>query len=353
MHLLAVLVPVVGLLGGVLLLLHGGCQITLRSKPQPLFASPTSGGVASSEKSSEDDDDFRSKRKMLWTLGGGIAITAVMTCTLLLITHDSWLQGAVAPIEHLLRSLKGWAFKVLVVAAMWCLGASSLKKPLQLSTRKYALLLLGVAAAALAWEFLRSWATLDLMAAILAIRQMVALQPRFSFVRLWASLMILAALYDAVQVFMSGNMQKAASTTLGSMDPSGHGKGLALPFLFVTPAHLSWNGPISNALGLGDVLISGILLVAAGRAGQRAGCRQMYRSALAGCAIGLLCASVAAIYFHSGQPATIYLVPAIGGMTIWTARRHGHWDELFKKQYRLDSPEPPGPREAGQLLPAE
>ena len=79
----------------------------------------------------------------------------------------------------------------------------------------------------------------------------------------------------------------------------------------------------------------------------------MYRSALAGCAIGLSCASFAAICFHSAQPATIYLVPAIGGMTMWTARRHGHWNELFKKQYSFTSPESPGPREAGQLLPAE
>lgn len=346
MHLLTVLIPMVGLLGGALLLLHGGCQIALWSKPQPLFPLPTQGNVASDE----DDDDFRSKRKMLWTLVGSIAITAFMTCTLMFITHDGWLQSAVAPIEHLLRALKDGGTKVLMVMVTWLLGASGLKKPLQLSARKHVLVLLGVAGAACAWGFFQSWVTLDLMGAIIAIRQMVVVQPRFSFVRLWATMMVLAVLYDAVQVFMSSNMEKAANTSLGSMDPHGGGSGLAFPFLLVTPAQLSWNGFISNELGLGDVLISGILLVAAGRASQRAGCRQMYRSAFAGCAIGLVCAFIAVVSFDSGQPALIYLVPAIGGMTMWTARRHGHWNELFKKQYSLDSSEPRGTE---QLLPAE
>jgi hypothetical protein len=46
-------------------------------------------------------------------------------------------------------------------------------------------------------------------------------------------------------------------------------------------------------------------------------------------AVGLATAIAVARYFHSAQPALLYLVPAVLGALAWHARREGLWPQVW------------------------
>ncbi len=178
------------------------------------------------------------------------------------------------------------------------------------------------------WFIVPSWFSANLVAfgILFFIVYNIELRMSFmtaSFMKMAIVLVALAFGYDFVQVFLSSSMEAAANLAIED----------SVPMLITIPASLSLHAPMAAGLGVGDIVFPALLVIMAGRISQRTNCRQIYRSAILGYALGLLAADAAIVLFNTGQPATIYLFPMIIGSVWLSARKHGVSYQLKQRQY--------------------
>jgi hypothetical protein len=307
-----------------LLVLHCGATLALRSTP---YSAPLPEGKTLDL--STEQDDIGSWRLVAQAILSGLLYLAVITSVLTLIAHPQWWSWPAS------QPRSGQSPNALPLVAVWLLGTlldrNVLRDRLKLGRKTQWVAAALLASCVLLWEHFQGWPLVDLVAALLALVTLLAMQFRQSFLRLSLVLTLLAGLYDAVQVYGTGNMVKAANLMSGLHTPSG--KPATLPLLIIVPSTWSWQSSPAGELGVGDVLVSGLLVIVAARLSRRTGQHWLYRAALVGFSLGLVTAWTVVFLTNSAQPATIYLVPAITGAVCWAARRTGTWSALKAKPY--------------------
>lgn len=170
-----------------------------------------------------------------------------------------------------------------------------------------------------AWFFYPGWLTTGVAAAILLADLLASIQPVMPFSHAAVIGLAFAVCYDTVQVYLTHRM--VAFGTAGASS--------SLPILFTVPAHLSLRAAPAAFVGLGDIAIPGVLVVMAGRIGQRVQRPAFYWAAITGYTAGMLAAMTAGIW-SAAVPATIFLIPGIVVAVLICARRTGTWAELSK-----------------------
>jgi presenilin-like A22 family membrane protease len=342
-----------GLLAAAVLLVYAGSRLALASTPESLFdlLNPQHD-----QPSDNDDNDLATKNHLVFTLIVGVVVAALLTLYLLASTADipiriswSWLVSRLVSLGSFLTGPLG-RVSIAVVAGIFIGGP--LRKPLRLNMWWTSAVMAVVAVIVATWLLQPNWLTVDLAAMVLVLNGFISLQPRISFLRMWLIGLMLAGLYDAVQVFLSHRMMEAARSSAGSLmpqaaasDPHAATGGMPMPFMLASPESWHLSAHAAGMLGLGDMLLPGLLVVMAGRISQRTGNRKVFRAAVWGYALGLATTIVVGVVFQAGQPATIYLVPAVGITTMVSVRRHGLWPELKRRAYKrtpppADEPEP-------------
>jgi presenilin-like A22 family membrane protease len=189
----------------------------------------------------------------------------------------------------------------------------------------------GLIALIIPWAVFNNWVTLDLLGLGLAFAFAATMQPRVSFLRLTIVLMILAFVYDFVQVFITGNMVKAAENMMSVMNAKEG--DLGIPFLLILPGEFSWYPASSGMLGLGDVVAALLIATAAQRVGKRTNSALPLAAVGIGFLVSVVLAYAAAKSFNSGQPALIYIVPICCGLVMLTAKLQGNFAELRRRAW--------------------
>jgi hypothetical protein len=197
-----------------------------------------------------------------------------------------------------------------------------------------------------AWAVAPSWLTYSLAAGFTAVAVITVVRPRASF---WAAAAVAGVLagWDYVQVSVTHATVRAvaAGDQFAGLAPSGGGHGIGIPGLIGIPAHAGMLGPYVVMLGVGDVVLPGMLIVIAGRAGRLAGTGSLYAAAVSGYGAGLAaCLTVAAVT-GIPFPAMVFLVPGIVIGVVLAARRAGVWPALASAG--LHRPAAPRQPEAG------
>lgn len=284
-------------------------------------------------KKAVDDikDDVGSRSKIAKALLIGIAISIGMSALLgflVWLLKAEWLSDVAKWFESGISPLLMVAlFAVwLVVGPMFSLvGCFS-----WLTKTRLALIVVVQLLVVALWLKFDGWLLYDVLAAIIAVTLIVQLQFRASFLRLSLVLLVAAFLYDAWQVYGTGNMTEYARAIMPVQEAVNQERVYGLPGLFVIPDGFDLNAKWVGMLGLGDVAVGGTMAVTALRVGRRVGTYAPFYTVIAAYAASLLCATFAIRLFHVAQPATIYIVPLCMGAVMLWALLSGHWAELKK-----------------------
>ena len=146
------------------------------------------------------------------------------------------------------------------------------------------------------WFVWPNWVTLDIAAVCMTIVFLV--NSKDVTVRSIAIISCIVMIYDVVSVFGTGVMQKVASGVLGSV-----------PMLFIVPKHFAWVSERAFALGLGDVVIPGIIIMIALREAKNYTNTKIGWMTILGYVVGCVLTFMVVVIFKTPQPATIYLIP--------------------------------------------
>jgi hypothetical protein len=187
------------------------------------------------------------------------------------------------------------------------------------------------ATAGAVWILAASWLTYSIAAAFMAIAIITIVRPRLSF-WLTATVMAVLAVWDFIQVSVTHATVRAvvaADPFISVATPSTHAAGV--PGLIGIAGQATLVSPYAVALGVGDVTLPGILIVIAGRAGQRAGTSRLYVAAVSGYAVGLAACLAVPASVSTALPALVFLIPGVIVAVALTARRAGAWSALASK----------------------
>lgn len=269
--------------------------------------------------------DVRSKRDLLIIMFLALGIVLALSTLLWVLAHAEYFAAILQPLVRLLENVGMNTVIAVIVAVILTAQALEFWSCFTWITpwRRAGMIAVFVGAY-VAWISIDSWITLDLLAALVCVSSILIFQPRISFLRVSLILFIAAFLYDAVQVYGTGNMEtvaQAVTPTLGAVE-----RELMLPMLFIIPRDLSFH--TFGLLGLGDVLVLGIMAIAAARLGKKIGSRLPLVMTFAGFAVAMTVCYTAVLYFDSGQPATIFIVPFCALPVILYAKWRGDFDQL-------------------------
>ncbi|HEY1619387.1 MAG TPA: hypothetical protein VGG25_17325 [Streptosporangiaceae bacterium] len=185
------------------------------------------------------------------------------------------------------------------------------------------------AVAAGAWLFEASWETYTTAAVATVIMLFALVRPGFSF---WEASVLLAlcSAWDAWNLFAAHAAAAASAASADPFAPGGilHGPIAGIPEFIGIAGHLAPVSTYVTGLGIGDVALPGLLIVAAGRAGKLAGTPWLYRAAMGAYAAALAAVMVISHVTGASMPAlpfaTVAVVPAVA-LTAW---RTGAWRSL-------------------------
>jgi presenilin-like A22 family membrane protease len=296
----------------VMLVLWAGTALTLSAPPRPLSLR-TPAATGDDEPADEPEDQGLSWRMIAVQAA---ATLVVLTVVFALMKGLETLNGGLRDVLAVIATAA-----VIYLAAAWgrsVAARATLAAPL-----------LAMVAAWLLWP---GWLTLSLVSAIWIVAFIFVVQFSFPFISAAAIATVIALGYDYVQVFVTGGMLHAAGKAVHSQ----------LPVMIQVPAHLALTSPPSFIIGLGDVAIPGILVVIAGRIGQRSG-QRFFLAAIGGYAVGLAADFAVMTTANTALPALVFLSPGVVGAVLVTAWRRGAWNEL-----RLKTPPAAVPARTGR-----
>lgn len=238
------------------------------------------------------DTDTLFKKIVVWSCVGlgGIAfcMLELYVVFLLLKTGDLFRYGVACITGFLLYEFAGYLFSSRVAKVLLAFVVSLL------------------------WLLWPNWLTLDIAGACIVIVFLVNIRSiSFRSATIISGIVIV---YDVVSVFGTGVMQKVAMGILGSV-----------PMLFVVPKHLTLASERAFALGLGDVVVPGILIMIALREAKNYATPKIGWSAILGYVCGGILTYSILFIFKTGQPATLYLIPATFFALLW-----GAWNTQVK-----------------------
>jgi len=246
---------------------------------------------------------------------------------LTVVTHYEFFETVLGPLLALMKGVDGNFLALAYVLFLLVLLTPQVLRSLTWMTPLRGALV-GVLCAAifLAWVLVDSWITFNLMVVLVLVLMALILQQRISFLRLSLILFFLAVLYDAWQVYGTGNMVEVATNmkpVIGAAE-----RQFSIPAMLLLPDSLSLTPQRYGVLGGGDVVVFSILAVSAARFGRKIGSWMPVVLAFAGFAVAMIVSSLVVWYSQSGQPATIYIVPLCALPVMLYARWKGNFDLL-------------------------
>jgi len=286
------------------------------------------------ENTDDTTDDVGSRGKLAKALVAGVVISVGMSCMLGLMV---WLMDA-----KWLKQLMEWftslgsTLPLILTLVIWMiiLPTVRLVDSFTWLTKRRLVLVIAVQLAVIAlWAKFDWWVLQNLLVAMAAVVMIVALQFRASFLRLSLVLLVAAFLYDAWQVYGTGNMTAYAEATMPIQETAHQARGYGIPALLVIPESFSLRAEWSGMLGLGDVFVGGVMAVTALRVGRKVGTLAPFYVIIVAYAVSLLCADIVIRQFRVAQPATIYIVPLCMGAVMLWAWLTGRWSELKKPAF--------------------
>lgn len=197
------------------------------------------------------------------------------------------------------------------------------------------------AAGAGTWLFSADWLTYTVAAGATAIMFFALIRPGLSF---WetSALLALCSGWDAYNLSVT---HAAAVAAAAAADPFAGGAVLrghvaGIPEMIGIPGHITALSLYAAGLGIADVTLPGLLVVAAGRAGTLAGAPRLYRAAMLGYAGGLAAVTVVARLTGAAMPVLPFVTPAIVLAVAVTAWRAGAWRYLSVQQMPARAADP-------------
>ncbi len=201
-----------------------------------------------------------------------------------------------------------WPIKIYLMIALVMCGVKLLNRlvnifgigrslsPFQQSMGKVSgwMIVLGMTAA---WIFHPSWLTFDVAASAAVLWMLVSVS-----IANFGTAMITSGgvmIYDAISVFQTHKMIELVKATSG------------IPIMVMQPSSLSLHAQITFAMGLGDIVLPGLVVMFAFRAAKRCGGKAIAVGTILGYVMGLFATLLALHITGSPQPATIYLMPGV------------------------------------------
>lgn len=181
-----------------------------------------------------------------------------------------------------------------------------------------------IVAAAASWWFWPGWLTVDLLAIVLLFGGLS------SYLRITLNFKAVATIagglfiYDIINVYFTGMMMRAATKTID----------MKLPTLVVVPESLALDARPAVALGLGDIIFPGLLIMIAAVLAYRYNAKSVLYGGLVGYAAGMIAVFGILHATQHTQPALITLYPAVMIGILFTARRAGLTHELFSLRHQ-------------------
>lgn len=158
-----------------------------------------------------------------------------------------------------------------------------------------------ILAVIVSWMMWPNWLTTNALAAIVALSCLCILLRILCNFKLAMMLVSGLFIYDIVNVFFTGNMVKAAHGVLNM--------SLPLPLLITIPARASLDAPRAGALGAGDIVVPGLLILIASVLAYRYRKMSLLYMGLLGYGVGLTVTFIILEVTQTGQPALLYLFP--------------------------------------------
>ncbi|HSE61672.1 MAG TPA: presenilin family intramembrane aspartyl protease [Candidatus Saccharimonadales bacterium] len=294
------------LLAGVLLLL-GGSAYLLARKPRTGL-----GELKSLERALHS-------RRMAAKLVVGVFVSTTAILYLMTIMLELRLPLVIAYVTLAVGAIFFLAFLVFSIARLFD------------STRKRLLAGIFPLAVGAAWLVWPNWITVDLVAIMLVICCLsVYLQLTLNF-RGVALVVGALFLYDIVNVYITKRMLVLAAQVLG---PPGAENERPLPMMIIVPRNWSPDATPAAALGLGDIVFPGLLIMIGAVLAYRHHRPTIIYWGLGGYTAGMI-AVFAILYFaRVGQPALLTLYPAVLIGVLVGAKRAG----LLKEPFALRHP---------------
>lgn len=219
-----------------------------------------------------------------------------------------------------------------------------------------AVVLLMPATARTAWLLEENRVICTAAAAFFAVAFAAVIRPRVTFRTAAAAGTVFAARNLIGVSVTHAAVRAAAADPFAGLAAQGHTSGAGVPGLTGIPAHAALLSPHVIAAGAGDVVLPGILIAAAGRAGRLAGTQRLCAAAVAGYGAALAACLAAAAVPGVPLPATVFLVPGVIIAVAAAARQGGVWPALAAREPRSPAavpgaaqPPDPGAGEPGPL----
>lgn len=293
--------------------------------------------LRSGDGADDTKDDVGSRRKVGRVLLIGVVISVAASCFLALMVwllQMKWLIRFAEWLESVVPEVVLFVPFILYVALMVAGPVFMLAGCFTwLPKRSLIPVVIGQLAIVGLWVKFDWWLLHDLLATMAAAAMIMQLQFRASFLRLSLILLVAAFLYDAIQVFGTGNMSTYAEAIMSTQETAHQERVYGFPVLFVIPEGFAQHATWAGMLGLGDVFVGGVMAVTALRVGRRVGTYVPFYAVVGAFAASLLCADIVIRQFHAMQPATIYIVPLCMGAVMLWAWLSGHWAELKKPAF--------------------
>jgi presenilin-like A22 family membrane protease len=153
------------------------------------------------------------------------------------------------------------------------------------------------------------------------------IRPQFSF---WeaVALLVLVSGWDAYNLFATQAQVVASAAQVDPFAPGGNLHAVGLPKFIGIGAHLAPLSTYAAYIGIGDLTLPGLLIVAAGRTGKLAKAPQLYWTAMGAYAASLVVVVITSSVTSLAIPvlpfATVAIVPAVA-LAAW---RTGSWRSL-------------------------
>jgi presenilin-like A22 family membrane protease len=161
------------------------------------------------------------------------------------------------------------------------------------------------------WLLYPSWLSSDILAVLSSIAMLVVM--RTMSLRTLALFGVGIVIYDVIAVFGTKTMLALAASARN------------VPLLISIPRTLDLSSAHSIGLGLGDIVIPGVMIMAC----LVAKSRRMYTFGMIGYFLGLTVAMTLLRLTETAQPATIYLVPGTLFGIFLAAKTEGRLKESF------------------------
>lgn len=254
------------------------------------------------ELSALTDDGQLQRKDAVFSI---LAIALIMTVTL----------GLIAGLFMTSRL----AGKLLIVLPAF-IGCFSLLRYIFHDRYKPALAICAISLTVL-WLIFPNWVTLNLAALCIVLDMLV----RFRNAK-FLNLAILGAgivLYDVVAVFVTKHMVLLANLVI-----EGN-----LPILIRVPDGLSFNAGLVFAVGLGDVVLPGFVVMLAMREARRLNQTSLGHWTIGGYVVSFVVMGLLMWLFKiPGMPATLFLIPGVFGGLALGAIRGGIWPAIASSQ---------------------